>query len=111
MKTVRIYSPARNDIIEWPESARKELGAILTRLQKGEAIGMPDVRPMPLVSRGASEIRIKMDKGIYRAFLVIETEFGILVFHSFQKKSQKTPQIEIETGKTRLRAFLEELRI
>ncbi|MBC7428052.1 MAG: type II toxin-antitoxin system RelE/ParE family toxin [Bacteriovorax sp.] len=37
-------------------------------------------------------------------------DVGILVFHSFKKKTQKTPAKEIETAKTRLMALLEELR-
>jgi phage-related protein len=41
---------------------------------------------------------------------VIETDLGILVFHGFKKKTQQTPQTEIDTGKKRLKAFLEELK-
>ena len=71
---------------------------------------MPDVRPMPSVAKGAAEIRIKDSSGIYRAVFVIETELGVLVFHGFKKKTQQTPQNEIETGKKRLKVFLEELK-
>ena len=71
---------------------------------------MPDVRPMPSVAKGAAEIRIKDQTGNYRTFFVIQTGLGILVFHGFNKKTQATPQIEIETGKKRLKTFLEELK-
>jgi phage-related protein len=47
--------------------------------------------------------------GIYRAFYILKTELGILVFHGFKKKTQKTPVKEIDTGKTRLSALLKEL--
>ena len=106
---VYIHDSARKEIREWTVDAKKELGSILLRLQLGESIGMPDVRPMPSVSKGASEIRIKDRSGIYRAFFVIETKFGIIVFHGFKKKTQQTPHSEIETGKKRLKKFLEEL--
>jgi len=89
---------------------KKDFGSVLTQLQLGERVGMPDVRPMPSVAKGASEIRLKDQSGIYRAFFVIETELGILVFHGFKKKTQQTPQNEIETGKKRLKTFLEELQ-
>ena len=107
---VYFYDPARKEIREWPMDIKKDLGSILTLLQLGESVGMPDVKPMPSVAKGASEIRIKDQSGIYRAFFVIEVDLGVLVFHGFKKKTQTTPKNEIETGKKRLKCFLEELK-
>ena len=106
---VHIYDPAQKEIKDWPVEVRKDLGSVLTLLQKGESVGLPDVRPMPSVAKGASEIRIKDESGIYRAFFVIRSEKGILVFHGFKKKTEKTPKVEIDAGKRRLKAFVEEL--
>lgn len=39
----------------------------------------------------------------------VESKEGILVFHAFKKKSEKTPKNEIETARKRLKVFLEEL--
>ena len=89
---------------------KKDLGSILSLLQMGESVGMPDVKPMPSVAKGVSEIRIKDQSGIYRAFFIIETDLGVLGFHGFKKKTQQTPQNEIDTGKKRLKVFLEELK-
>ena len=88
----------------WPPEAKKELGSVLTRLQKGESIGMPDI------SRQVSEIRIPDRSGNYRALYAIRTEFGILLFHAFQKKSRKTSEREKKTARTRLETFLKELK-
>ena len=106
---VHIYEPARKEIFEWPSSVKKKLGGVLTRLQKGEFVGLPDVRPMPSVAKGAAEIRVKDESGIYRAFFIVWQKAGILVFHGFKKKTQSTPHHEIETGKRRLKLFLEEM--
>jgi phage-related protein len=106
---VIFYHPARDEILSWPADVKKELGSVLTLLQKGESVGMPDVRPMPSVGKGVSEIRISKSSGAYRAFFVVWTEHGILIFHGFKKKTQTTPKIEIETGRKRLNAFMEEL--
>jgi phage-related protein len=106
---VYIFDPARKEIRAWPSEMKKDLGSVLTQLQLGESVGMPDVRSMPSIAKGASEIRMKDQSGIYRAFFVIQTDLGILVFHGFKKKTQKTPKNEIETGKKRLKAFLREL--
>ena len=64
---------------------------------------------MKSVASGCSEIRLKGSDGIYRAFYILKNEHGILIFHSFKKKTQKTPLKEIETGKIRLAALLKEL--
>ena len=106
---VRFYGPVRNLVHGWPVNVRKELGSVLTRLQKGESIGMPDVRPMPTVGRQVSEIRISERSGSYRALFAVRTRSGILLFHAFQKKSGETPPREIETARLRLDAFLTEL--
>ncbi len=106
---VFISDQARKEIRRWPIEVKKDLGAILTKLQQGEAVGYPDTEPMKTVAAGVFEIRLKDASGIYRAFYLIKTELGILVFHSFKKKSQKTPQHELETARLRLNAYLKEL--
>lgn len=108
-KPVRFHDPIRKTVHNWPVEIKKELGAVLTRLQKGESVGMPDVRPMPSVASGAAEIRVSDRSGTYRTFYVIDTKHGILVFHAFTKKTQKTPDHELQVGSKRLREFLNDL--
>jgi hypothetical protein len=52
---VLLYGPAQKEISSWPLSAKKDLGSVLTLLQKDESVGLPDVRPMPSVGRGVSQ--------------------------------------------------------
>jgi phage-related protein len=106
---VCIYGSVREIVHNWPTDVKKELGALLTRLQRGESIGMPDVRPMPDVHAHALEIRINDRSGRYRMLYMIQEESGILLFHAFQKKSTKTPDREKRTAQIRLKAFLKEL--
>lgn len=108
MLEVFISDQARKEIRRWPLEVKKDLGTILTKLQKSEIVGYPDTEPMKTVAAGVFEIRVKDASGIYRAFYLIKTEVGILVFHSFKKKSQKTPQHEIDTARLRLNAYLKE---
>jgi phage-related protein len=107
---VYVYDPARNEIVEWPIEVKKDLGSILTKLQKREKVGMPDVRTMPSVAKGCSEIRLKDVSGIFRVFYVMESKDGVFVFHAFKKKTEQTSQREIETARKRLKAFLKELQ-
>jgi phage-related protein len=41
--------------------------------------------------------------GIYRAFYLIETLHGVIVFHAFEKRTKKTPPREIDLARKRLR--------
>lgn len=107
--TVIVSDPAKKEIHSWPEGIKKDLGSILTKLQKGDYVGYPDTEPMRTVAPGCFEIRLKAADGIYRAFYVLKTDTGILIFHSFKKKTQKTAKIDIDTGKTRLKNLLLEL--
>ncbi len=84
------------------KAVRDDIGSLLFDLQCGESIGLPESRPMRNIAQGAYELRIRDSDGIYRVFYYLKSEKGILVFHAFTKKTQKTPRSEIETGKRRL---------
>lgn len=102
-----VFHPKALDVIRtFPEEVRRELGQAIFDLQRGATIGMPLCRPMPSVAVGAEEIRIKDASGVYRAFTYRKSKTGILIFHAFQKKTQKTPEHEIELGKKRLKELL-----
>jgi phage-related protein len=104
-----VFHPkALEAIREFPEEIRKELGKAIRDLQHGHRLTMPLSRPMGSVGLGVEELRIKDRQGIYRAFYLVKYAGGVLVFHAFQKKTQKTPQPEIELGKKRLKEFRRE---
>ena len=69
---------------------------------------MPDSRPIPGVAAGVSELRVKGADGSFRAFYYTASSQGILVFHAFVKKTQRTPPLDIESGRQRLKEFLDE---
>ena len=82
-------------------------GKGLFRLQIGEPIAAPVSRPMPVVSAGVSELRVKGADGIYRVFYYLASPKGVLVFHAFVKKTQRTPPLEIELARKRLKELLD----
>lgn len=69
-------------------------------------LAMPVSRAMPTLGVGAAELRIRDAGGIYRAFYVTKVADAVLIFHAFVKKTQKTPDREIELGKKRLKEML-----
>jgi phage-related protein len=70
-KSVSILNRARLTIRSWPTEVRRELGAVLMRLQKNEYVGMPDMRAMPSIHKGVFEIRIKSKDNFFRTFHLI----------------------------------------
>jgi phage-related protein len=61
---------------------------------------------MRSVGSGVQEIRVRDAAGIYRAFYVVQSARGVIVFHAFEKRTQKTPRSEIQLGRQRLREIL-----
>jgi len=89
-------------------SIRLRIGEALRDLQKGVNLGMPLSRPMPTVAPGVHELRIRGEGTTVRVFYYVRKADAIVVFHAFQKKSQKTPSREIDLARQRLQEVLNE---
>ena len=63
---------------------------------------------MPTVASGVEELRMRDRTGIYRTFYFTKSLRGILLFHAFVKKTQKTSLHDIELGRKRLKEMLDE---
>ena len=85
---------------------RKEIGEALRDLQKGISLGPPLSRPMPEVATGAYELRVAGETAAVRVFYFVKHAEAIIVFHAFQKKTQKTPKREVTIGQRRLKEVL-----
>lgn len=105
-----IFHPAALAVMRtFPESARRRIGKLIWDLQQGIVLKMPVSRSMPPVMPGCAELRVKDASGAYRIFYVMKHERGVLIFHAFWKKSEKTPKFEIEAGRKRLKELLDEI--
>jgi phage-related protein len=104
-----VFHPKARDVIRrFPKAVRVRLGRELFRLQMGEQLGMPNSRPMPGVAAGVSELRVKGEDGSFRAFYYAASARGVFVFHAFVKKTRRTPPLEIELARRRLKEILDE---
>lgn len=103
MKKVVWHPKAIKEVRDFPVEARKELGYLIFRLQMGDLLTMPHSRSFSEVASGVSELRIKDAQGIYRVFYLLKSEKGIFIIHAFKKKTQATPQHEIEAAKKHLK--------
>jgi phage-related protein len=85
-------------------TARIEAGTLLRRLQLGENIGLPHVRPMPSIGRRCFELRIRDADQNWRIVYRLD-EDAIVIAEVFAKKTRETPNKIIETCKARLSAY------
>lgn len=107
MKDVEIHKHARSVIRAFSKQVRAELGSALIKLQLGMALRFPASRPMPDIYPGAHELRFRDVSGIQRVLYYTKSERGILVFHAFSKRAQRTPSSEITLGRLRLKEMLQ----
>ncbi len=107
MLQLAIFHPKAIEAIRsFPKGAKREFGDAILELQKGSTLTMPLSRSMRSIAVGAQELRVRGAAGVYRAFYLVKSSRGVIVFHAFEKRTQKTPQREIELGQRRLREML-----
>lgn len=106
MKRAIFHPKAREAIKGFPGEVRYKIGKAIFFLQQGEVLRMPFSRSMPAAGKGVSELRMQGEDGVYRVFYLTKSEKGILVFHAFVKRTQKTLPLEIKLAKIRLRELL-----
>jgi phage-related protein len=63
---------------------------------------MPHTRAM---GEGLFELRLKSAEGIARVFYCTMVGRKIVILHQFIKKTDKTPQRELETARRRMKEF------
>lgn len=102
-----IFHPTALEFIRGEDpTIRREIGEALRDLQKGLSLGMPLSRPMPHVASGTHELRVMGKTSSVRVFYFVKLAEAILVFHAFQKRTQKTPKREMALGQQRLKEVL-----
>ena len=91
------------------ENGRLETGQLLRRLQKGELLGMPHARPMPVIGRRCHELRIQDEEQTWRIVYRLDAD-AIVIAAVFSKKTQRTPPDVIATSRRRLKSYDDTVR-
>lgn len=86
--------------------ARIEAGLLLRRLQRGDKLGLPHSRPMPVIGKRCHELRIQDEDTTWRIIYRLDPD-AIIVLEVFSKKTQQTPKSVIDTCRERLRRYNE----
>lgn len=93
--------PVREWLKSLPIDDKKAIGADIRTIQMGYPIGMPLLRKL---APNLWEVRSRISNGIARVIVTIDDNCMILL-HGFIKKTQKTPQTDLDTAKARLTQY------
>lgn len=88
-------------------SARLEAGFLLRRLQKGETLGMPHSRPMPVIGSRCHELRITDESARWRIVYRLDID-AVVIVEVFRKTTPRTPKGVIDVCRARLRRYDDE---
>lgn len=105
MKNLKFIGSSLEDLKDFPAEARRVVGFALDAIQRG--LSPSDWKPMASVGSGAYEVRIHV-LGEWRVIYVAKFAGSVYVLHSFQKKTQKTRQADIEIARRRYQQIEEE---
>lgn len=108
MQELKWNPKAREFVRSLEIETKREIGTLLMLLQSGKRLGEPQSKPMKSIHLNAHELRVKDRRGAYRVIYVLNIGGKILIPHAFTKKTQKTPQREIELTIKRLQELLYE---
>lgn len=104
MKEIIWVRSSKEDLSEFPEDVRDEIGFALYEAQQG--IKPKNAKPLTGISGGVMEVISDFDKSTFRAVYAVKLGDYIYVLHCFQKKSRQgiaTPKQEIDLIKQRLK--------
>jgi phage-related protein len=104
MKTITFLGNALDELRDFPEDARQDVGYQLNKVQRGEQ--PDDFKPMPNIGKGVEEIRVWADNGTYRVIYTARLADSVYVLHAFQKKTQATPKRDIEIARARFNELI-----
>jgi phage-related protein len=103
VKKISFLGDSLDRLRDFPDDARSEAGHQLSEVQNGN--DPDDWKPMKTVGPGVREIRIREDSGAFRIIYLATLPEAVLVLHAFQKKTQATPQRDIDLAASRLRTW------
>ncbi|MFC0400604.1 type II toxin-antitoxin system RelE/ParE family toxin [Paraburkholderia rhizosphaerae] len=101
-KEIRWVGSSYDDLLAFPDEARRRAGFQLAKMQAG--LDPDNWKPFDVVGAGTREIRIKDAQGMFRVMYVAKFVEAIYVLHCFQKQGQTTSGQDKEIAEARYRA-------
>jgi phage-related protein len=104
VKPATFVGSSLEDLRDFPQSARRETGFQLDKIQRGEEAD--DWKPLPAIGAGVQEIRVRDESGAFRLIYVAKFFEAVYVLHAFQKKTRTTARSDLALAKKRYQEIL-----
>lgn len=85
MKGVEFRGSSMSDLRDFPQTAMREAGHQLDKVQHG--LAPDDAKPMPTIGAGVLELRIWDEAGTFQIVYVAKFEDAVYVLDCFKKKT------------------------
>jgi len=108
VKPIAFLGTSLDDLRAFPETARREAGHQLDRVQRG--LDPDDWKPMPTIGAGVREIRVFDAAGAFRVIYTATMPKAVYVLHAFQKKTQRTAKRDLDLAGARQRELMRRTR-
>ena len=96
IRTIKLFKTYYKDFyVSQAQKVRDKINFVLKMVETQQIIPNKFFRFIE-GSDGIYEIRVEIESNIYRIFCCLDGGAVVVLFHGFQKKTQKTPQKEIK---------------
>lgn len=103
-KSLAFFSTSKDDLTQFPDLAKQQLGHVLWLLQSGLEPDPGSVAAMPEIGAGVLEVKCRYvgpQGQDFRVFYVAKFNEAIYVLHAFEKRTQQTSPRDMKLGRRR----------
>ncbi len=107
-RNIEWITAALKDFKKFPEGAQRKILVALTNAAQGATSDI--AKPMKGLGTGVFEVALKYRTDAFRTVYAVQIDDAIWVIHAFKKKSKKgikTPKLETDLIKKRIKALKE----
>ena len=107
-RTIKIYKDYFNEFyVAQTDAVRRKINYCLNVVRSVDRVPKTILRSMENTD-GLYEIRVEIGSNIFRIFCCFDEGSLVILFNGFQKKTQKTPQLQLEQAKKIMKEYFKE---
>ncbi|PWB06720.1 type II toxin-antitoxin system RelE/ParE family toxin [Paramuribaculum intestinale] len=107
-RTIKIYKDYFNEFyVAQTDAVRRKINYCLNVVRSVDRVPKTILRSMENTD-GLYEIRVEVGSNIFRIFCCFDEGSLVILFNGFQKKTQKTPPLQLERAKKIMKEYFKE---
>lgn len=107
-RTIKIYKDYFNEFyVAQTDAVRRKINYCLNVVRSVDRVPKTILRSMENTD-GLYEIRVEVGSNIFRIFCCFDEGSLVILFNGFQKKTQKTPTLQLERARKIMKEYFKE---